>query len=261
MKSPTPAQVPNQKRKFVELKEPSLLIRKPRDTLVRSQFVIECRPDGKYQVTCKHCKDDEGNSLFTRAHQTINVTKLRGHILYACAGVPMSIKSLMLDQSALTKKARALACVTNVSAGGTMADDSLSDMRQRSMSDLSKRTLAKNVQTKIVLPAFSGRIQRMNEYEAMKIIGREVEAIVARMEPLSRLIDPIVQAAMIGANPAIATFLPSTEETIFNQYIPRMDERTTSDLTALLKTIPGMMTVAFDGATFTSKSKVRFVFI
>lgn len=139
-----------------------------------------------------------------------------------------------------------------------LSEESLSDIWEQSMAALSQRHRKKSIQTKIIHAPLLGRAQSLTEIEAHKIIGREVEAIVVRMEPLDRLLDPIVQAALIGHHPAIASFLPMTEESIFNNYVPTLDKKCKDSLTAVFKIVGGLMNIAFDGATFLSKSKVSF---
>lgn len=125
---------------------------------------------------------------------------------------------MIIDGSQSTKKAIKLACVKSESDTSLLSEESLSDVRAGQMLALSKRQAKKTFQPKIVCSPLLGRAQVLTEAEAHKIIGREVEAVIARMEPLDRLLDPIVQAALIGHHPAITSFLPLTEECIFNRY-------------------------------------------
>lgn len=197
----------SKKRKEVTL--PFSTGKKPRDNLVRNQFSITRLANDKFEIICKHCQDQDGQSLFARYYMTVNVTKLRSHLLNKCPMIPEETKCLILDSSQGAKKARTLQCLQTFSENASFADENLQDIRRERMSEISKRHLSKEYQTKIVRPF--GRIQRLSKHDARKIIGREVEVLVSRMEPLTRLLDPIVQSALIANNPAIISFLPLTK--------------------------------------------------
>ncbi len=125
------------------------------------------------------------------------------------------------------------------------------------MAEMSKRSQAKTHQSKIVRPTSDGRVVRMNEYKAHKVIARKVVSTVARRESLERLIDPIVQAGMLANFPAIGKWLPSDARTVYNEHVPKLDQDTFKEMVDIFKMIPGLLNVGFDGATFNRKSKVR----
>ena len=53
-------------------------------------------------------------------------------------------------------------------------------------------------------------VYTMNAEKAAQIQRPEVEAVVARFEPLARFDDPFVQAAALSKSPALKTFLISS---------------------------------------------------
>lgn len=85
--------------------------RKPRDTLVRSQFVITRMPNNKFQIVCRHCKDSDGNSLYTRFFAVVNVTNLRTHLLGQCSGVTLETKAMLMEGSQKARKIMKLASI------------------------------------------------------------------------------------------------------------------------------------------------------
>ena len=84
----------------------------------------------------------------------------------------------------------------------------------------------------------------------------EVLAIVARCEPLSRLLDPWVQASLNQRYPAILKFMPTNNETIYDKYVVKIDKETTAELKSFMAKLPGHVNVAMDGVTVLSKQKV-----
>jgi len=92
--------------------------------------------------------------------------------------------------------------------------------------------------------------------EAVKIITAEVTTIVARGEPPDRLLDDHAKAALMVHHPWIWPFLPNDAETIYNNYVVKIDEDSTKELEDFIKRRPGLINVSFDGATVNGKQKV-----
>mmetsp|Transcript_17480 Transcript_17480/g.34875 ORF Transcript_17480/g.34875 Transcript_17480/m.34875 type:complete len:111 (+) Transcript_17480:67-399(+) len=96
----------------------------------------------------------------------------------------------------------------------------------------------------------------MNQKTADIVIMNEVRASVARGEPLSRLLDPWVQASLNQRYPAILKFMPTNNETIYDKYVVKIDKETTAELKSFMAKLPGHVNVAMDGVTVLSKQKV-----
>ena len=82
--------------------------------------------------------------------------------------------------------------------------------------------------------------------------------MLARGEPLSCLLDKFARSALIAHNPAISKFLPEDVATIFEQYVIPIDKRTHADLITMMSTVPGLINIAFDGATVNGKQKIVY---
>ena len=103
--------------------------------------------------------------------------------------------------------------------------------------------------------------QLLTPDEADNVYSREVEAVVAWKEPLKRLINPFVQAAMVSRNPGLSRHLLTNERSIYNKYAVPLDHKATAEMTEIFKCVPGLVTVAFDGAAFNGKLKVNVIVI
>ena len=98
----------------------------------------------------------------------------------------------------------------------------------------------------------------MNQAEADKIIKAEVKAILARGEPLDRLLDDYVRAALFHRHPGFVrgNFLPHHVFAIYDKYVTEIDRECTLELEAHMKRLPGQINIALDGATVNNKQKV-----
>lgn len=97
----------------------------------------------------------------------------------------------------------------------------------------------------------------MTVSEADAIITAEVKAILARGEPISRLLDNYVVASIMMRHPAITNFLPRNTGTIFDKYVIKIDNDTTKELQTFIAKLPGLISISMDGATVNGKQKVR----
>ena len=93
--------------------------------------------------------------------------------------------------------------------------------------------------------------------EMSRVYLTEVEAVLYGHEPLIRLLDPMVIAALTLRHPPTKLFIPQNYDTIYTSYILLINIATTSELVKYVGLLPGMVTVSFDGVTVNRKSKVR----
>ena len=70
----------------------------------------------------------------------------------------------------------------------------------------------------------------MTRAAADKIIIAEMKAIIVRGEPISRILDDHVRAAILHRHPAIAIYLPHDAETVYNKYVVPIDMEATKEL-------------------------------
>ena len=98
----------------------------------------------------------------------------------------------------------------------------------------------------------------LSRSEAEKIITRKVKSILARGEPLDRLLDDQVKAEMIADFPSIEKFLPRDQQTIYLNYVIPIDQECLLELENFIKKLPGQINISMDGATVNGKQKVRY---
>ena len=73
--------------------------------------------------------------------------------------------------------------------------------------------------------------------EFKDIIRMQVEAMFQRFEPLDRLLNPFVQEALAAAvrKRRILHHIPSTTETLYNDYVVPIDRDATKGMVSILK--------------------------
>ena len=96
----------------------------------------------------------------------------------------------------------------------------------------------------------------MTQASADLIIKSEVKAIIARREPLNRLLDDHVRANLIQQHPAILKFLPRHVETIWSTYVVPIDFEAKEEMRRLIAKQPGLINIGMDGATVSGSQKV-----
>jgi len=241
--------------------------KKQRDSTLYSQYEITPQPNGKLRIVCKHCPK------YNKLLATFNATRARKHSLHECEGLtcPHTRRQIEGGAQANKKQATYLALQSNPSEtvaamrsnhGPVAVIDLLSNSGD--VSDVTKSTstsVPPRKKTKRV-PSAQTTMEHtygksMNQASADIVLMHEVRAIVARGEPLSRLLDPWVQASLHQRYPAILKFIPSDVETIYDKYVIKIDKQTTSELKSFMAKIPGHVNVAMDGVTVLGKQKVR----
>ena len=96
----------------------------------------------------------------------------------------------------------------------------------------------------------------MTTQVANSIITAEVKAMLVRGEPLVRMCDPYVRAAMLTSNPVIGMFLPQDHSTIYNKFVLPIDMSASNELDAFMTKLPDLVNITMDGATINGRSKV-----
>lgn len=248
--------------------------KKPRCNMLRGCFQITPDPSCGMIVECKNCIHfgvsnrvlfkryvfciNSNSLLFLNSHIYIqtrkwkhfNATFARGHALQ-CPGVAIEVRARLLQNSQagrLQKKMTLLTPRTNSTLGG----ESLSSVRKSA--DLGNKRLK---QTTLIRNTEDGKVTMMSIGEMSRVYSAEVEAVLYRHEPLTRLLDPMVIAALTLRHPPMKSFIPQNCDTIYTNYVLPIDIATTSELVKYVGLLPGMVTVSFDGVTANRKSKVR----
>ena len=90
----------------------------------------------------------------------------------------------------------------------SLGTDTLRGMRNAILANYETRAgrhIKRTRQSSLVRTSHEGRVELLSAAEAHKIILRQVEAMIARGEPLSSLLDEYVQAALL---PLLGIILP-----------------------------------------------------
>ena len=144
-------------------------------------------------------------------------------------------------------------------AGGTVGGETLYSIRCQALDNINPR--AKKRTTLSSLTSYvesNGQVVLMTQVQADRVIRLEVEKMLARGEPLDRMMDPWVTAAFLQCAPAIATHLPTSEDSLFQRYGPLIDMETTLELTKMFNLIPGMLGVASGTVTVSHKRQTLY---
>ena len=219
--------------------------------MVRDHFAIQKTSSGMYHIECKgkNCgwKKDWGR---------VNATLLRKHLISSCQAISDKEKNVLSSSSQTGKRIRAMQNLKAATA--TFGSETLANIRQSKFADINDRQQKKVKQLPIVRQPDYGLVEQLNVDQANAIILRKVEPVVARKEPLERLVCPHVQAEMIADHPAIGAYLPKTSKTVFSKYAVPIDKRTTTEVHNIFKTKPGLASLGMDSATINSKSKIVY---
>jgi hypothetical protein len=255
--------------------------KKKKDAELYAHFTIVQLSNGNVSVTCNHCPHYTKPSV-----QKFNPTKGRIHLTGQCRGIGIDTKRALLRGTQRNRRNGDMYAIASEGTVDEMRDNALhsppSIPRNGSLSSVSTLTppsvATNDVEYVETMPnkrraVGTGkqptRHQRIDSHamlgpamsraEAEKIITRKVKSMLARGEPLDRLLDDYVRAEMIGDYPAIAHYLPNDEETIYNNYAIPIDLETTEELQKFIYKLPGYINMSMDGATINGKQKVSLI--
>ncbi len=113
-------------------------------------------------------------------------------------------------------------------------------------------------QTSLICFAKDGKVTTMSIDEMKRVYKAKVEAVLYRHEPLTRLLCPVVIAALTLRHPPMKSFIPQCTKTIYSNYVVPIDIATTSELIKYFGLLFGMVTVSFYGVMANRKTKVRW---
>ena len=225
--------------------------KKPRCNTLRDCFNITPNElGGGLIVTCKNC-----TKFGVRKWKAFNATYAREHTLQ-CHGVAIEVRTRLLQNSQAGKLNKKMSILTPPS-DSTLGGESLSSIHKSSVFKAFERYPKRLKQTTLIRNTDECMITKMSVVEMERVYKAEVEAVLFRHEPLERLLDPMVIAALTIRHPPMKSFMPQNRHTIYNKYVVPIDMATTTELVRYFGILPGMVTVSFDGVTVNRKSKVR----
>jgi hypothetical protein len=255
---------------------PTKAPKKKKDDELYSHFTIVDLPGNKVSVACNHCTKFNKPSI-----ARFNPTHARHHIINVCKGVDREVKRIADNgKQSVRRMAREYALASGptetMSEMCAAAIQKTSDRMNATPRPHSKEVVnltdsplpsvtpvakgrGTTIQPKLLShPSFTNV---MTKAEADKIITAEVKAILARGEPLSRLLDDHVRAGLYTRHPRLAegTFLPHDTKTIYDNYVVPIDKQAYEELRTLIQRRPGEINIGMDGATINGKQKVSYM--
>ena len=81
--------------------------------------------------------------------------------------------------------------------------------------------------------------------EVKRVYTAKVEAVLYPHEPITRLLDPMVIAALTLQHPPMKKFFPQDYDTIYTSYVLPIEIATTPEHVKYFGLLPGMVTVSF----------------
>ncbi len=231
---------------------PVIASKKPRCNTLRECFHVTPNGGEGVIVTCKNC-----TKFGTRKWKAFNTKYAREHAL-KWYGVSIEVCTLLLQNSQAGKLNKKMSMLTPL-PDSTLGGETLSAIPKSYLFKCSETYPKRLKQTSLIRTTKDGMITKLPVDEMERVYKAEVEAMLYRQEPLERLLDLMVIAALTLWHPAMKSFIPQHCTTIYNQYVVvPIDIATTNELVKYFVLLPGMATVSFDGVTVNRKSKVRW---
>ena len=193
---------------------------------------------------CKYC-----HSIVQQA-MTLNVTRVANH-LAMCDHCPENVKADVGASSQKAKKEKQVKQATS-RPGLTLGSEGADGLRAQAYEVTSSSLTGSRFPKRQATMEMFG--QALTQKQADVIIRGEVEAIVARHEPLSRVLDPFVRAAAVQKSPAILPYWPQDTKTVLTQFVLPIDRDCTAEVQDIFKRTPGQLSASADGVTCNGKS-------
>lgn len=254
------------------------------NTLLRAQFRSYSHENGtKLQWECIHCE----KILFSWRVANFNASRANMHI-QSCTAAPDNIKSELQGMTQAAKKQRVLPSegeeqqgfsgdTAGSTAGGlvgvALSHEVSSSVLPRSPKTAGpKRPIGKSNEVPTSASAAATTSPSTQQDLADRAIGLELRVTLARLEPLSRLLDPVVQQALVYQQDlsqpllslstrhsnSFSTTTPSSSgprsldmhqfprdiETLYRTYIPRIDTDVTHRLEEQLRHVLGLGSIS-----------------
>ena len=227
-----------------------LASRKPRCNTLRECFNVTPNGLEGIIVACKNC-----TKFGIQKWKAFNATYAREHALQ-CHGVAIEVRTCLLHNSQAGKLNKKIAMLSPPSES-TLGGESLSSVHKSSLFKASETYPKRMKQTTLIRNTEDGMITKMPVDEMERVYKAEVEDVLYCHEPLERLLDPMVIAALTIWHPPMNSFMSQSQHTIYSKYVAPIDVATTNELVRYFGILPGMVTMSFDGVTVNRQSKVR----
>jgi hypothetical protein len=227
--------------------------KKKKNNFIREQFRTPVASEAGKPVEywCNHC----AKQIYKWTMW--NASKATGHIMQ-CTRTPEDVKEEAKAGTQASKKIRKILEGVSHSVDGSVSSESQASLREM---HARKSGAEKKADPRTFLQtAVTSFGSVMNKDRAECIIRAEVEAILARFEPISRILDPIVQSSLSAAHgPALLQYIPSDASTLFSGYVIPIDAEVTANINVLMTSVPGSLNMAVDGITIQGQSHLLYM--
>ena len=190
----------------VRLPQAPLKAKKRKNNVVHDKFIVcpGAGPnEGKFVCTCKHCNE------ITQVAKVVNVSKLIYHLTVTCKSTPENVKVSVTKSTQRAKKQQKTSKLMP-SSGKSLGAETIGDVRAavEASAPTPSKSCSSSSQPFRQSPLMSPKVkhqtglaqfgQLMTKEMAEKMLRFDVESMLVRFEPPSRLNDPFVRAAILN---------------------------------------------------------------
>ena len=248
----------------LKLKQAPATAKKRKNTTVHEQFMM-CpgvgQTEGKIVCTCNHCHE------IVQVAKVVNVSKLTVHLSVMCKSIPENIKELVNESTQRAKKLKKLRRIIPAS-GKSIGEETLQDTRAAVVAATAapthiKSSSALQAPTSTSSPTSTFRVkhqtgltqfgQLMTKELAEKMLRFDIESILVRFEPLSRLEDPFVIAGILNKSPGLSPFLVTSAYAL-DVITPEIDRSVLDEINQICASTIGDANYSVDGVTVNARS-------
>jgi len=221
---------------------------KRKNGVVASLVVVSpCGNDGRLKVNCKKCGDQIQCALSN------NAAKNRVH-LESCMALTAEERKNVVESSQRWKKIKQTQQVRQTTTASGLAPHQAA----ASQSLASLVTLGGGLASSTSIQTLDQFVIRTTPEIFDKVFILHVECVVARFEPIERLVDVWFKRAFEANNAGLSHFIPNDASTVFDKYVLPLYRQQEQDFIARLKHLPGCAAMSVDGATVNGRSELFY---
>ena len=245
----------------MRLTKAPLKAKKRKNNVVHDEFIVSpgAGPnEGNFVCTCKHCHE------IAQIAKVVNVSKLIYHLTVICKSTPENIKESVTKSTQRAKKQQKTSKLIP-SSGKSLGAETIGDVRKAVEASAPSPYKSSSSQSLSQSPLMSKKFkhqtgmaqfgQLMTKEMAEKMLRFDVESMLVRFEPPSRLNDPFVRAAILNKSPGLGPFLISPEYAV-NVIAPAIDRELIDEINTIVASSLGDANYSVDGVTVNSRSNL-----
>jgi len=243
--------------------EPSVLMpaskkapmpKKRGNEFIRLQYTITLCEGGPLQnIVCTHC----GKAYVWK---DFNASRACAHTAM-CSKAPDELKEQVSQSTQDAKRKQRFAATSIISSDGTLSSESPAAMV--AAREAAAALSSKKPRTESSLPRIQSSLKNivttLTPETANRILCIEIEQILYRFEPLSRLLCPMTQRRLSHFHGSrISRYIPSTMQELYSRFVIPIDHLASKLLRDMLQRMPGTTTMAVDGVTANGRSHLLY---